>query len=383
MSDAAGIVAGAGSQVIRRATSHYTVELASDWNEAALRLREDLATAQMTPFQHAHWLGAWYDVHRNAPGCTPLIAVVRDGQQHRVLAILPLVMRSQHHARIAEFAGGADYNAPILASLTDGQAIEPHAFWGAVRQALAARGCDVVRFTKMPASIGHLANPFVAHPAVHSCEITGHHLQIPESYEDHRLARERTFRKELERSWRVFTKHEGARFERITDLARALHVFATLEVQQSARMREMGQEYSLDDKSTSDFHRDLITRGLEDGYVVLTALTCGETIVATLLGICIEASYLMVRISNAGGIWSKCSPGRLIIDHTMAALHHEGTRNFDFSVGSYDYKRRFGVSPVPLFDLIAPVNWRGRLMLALWSMMKSVQVRAAALRPQQ
>lgn len=384
MSDAAGIVAGAGSSVIRGATPHYAVELVRDWDEASLRLREDLATAQMTPFQHGHWLGAWYDVHRNEAGCKPLIAIVRDHRQQRVLAILPLVIRHQHHARIAEFAGGADYNAPILRSQADGQAIDPRAFWAAVRHALAtAGGCDVVRFTKMPAAVGHLANPLAALPATEPCAITGHRLEIPEDYEEHRLARERTFRKELERSWRVFTKHEGARFERITDIARALHVFATLEMQQSARMREMGQDYSLDDKSTSDFHRDLITRGLEDGYVVLTALTCGETIVATLLGICIEASYLMVRISNAGGIWSKCSPGRLIIDHTMAALHQDGTRNFDFSVGSYDYKRRFGVSSVPLFDLVAPVNWRGRLMLAVWSLLKSAQERAAALKPQQ
>lgn len=384
MSDAVGIVAGAGSRVIQRATSRYSVELARDWNDAALRLREDLAKAQMTPFQHGHWLGAWYDVHGNDPDSMPLVAIVRDRGQHGVLAVLPLVIRHQHNARIAEFAGGADYNAPILGSLVDGQTIDPKAFWDAVRHALASApgGCDIVRFTKMPLAVGQLANPLAALPAVQPCDIVGHRLDIPEDYEDHRLARERTFRKELERSWRVFAKNEGARFERITDLARALHVFATLEMQQSARMRETGQEYSLDDKASSDFHRDLIMRGLEDGYVVLTALTCGETIVATLLGICIEASYLMVRISNAGGVWSKCSPGRLIIDHTMASLHHDGSRNFDFSVGSYDYKRRFGVSPVPLVDLVTAVNARGRLMLAAWSVLKSVQDRAAAFRLQ-
>jgi CelD/BcsL family acetyltransferase involved in cellulose biosynthesis len=66
-----------------------------------------------------------------------------------------------------------------------------------------------------------------------------------------------------------------------------------------------------------------------------------------------------VRISNAGEKWSNCSPGRLIIERTMAALHKDGVREFDFSIGNYAYKRRFGVAPLPLVDLTAALNWRG------------------------
>ena len=54
----------------------------------------------------------------------------------------------------------------------------------------------------------------------------------------------------------------------------------------------------------------------------------------------------MIRISNAGEKWSNCSPGRLIIERTMAALHQDGVREFDFSIGNYAYKRRFGVAPL-------------------------------------
>ena len=79
------------------------------------------------------------------------------------------------------------------------------------------------------------------------------------------------------------------------------------------------------------------------GYAVVTALTVGDEIVATLLGIRDGARYVMIRISNAGEKWSNCSPGRLIIERTMAALHKDGVREFDFSVGNYAYKRRFGV----------------------------------------
>ena len=74
---------------------------------------------------------------------------------------------------------------------------------------------------------------------------------------------------------------------------------------------------------------------------------------ASLLGIRGADSYVMIRISNAAGRWTNCSPGRLVIERTMSALHAQGCRAFDFSVGNYDYKRRFGVKPVPLVDLTA------------------------------
>jgi len=85
----------------------------------------------------------------------------------------------------------------------------------------------------------------------------------------------------------------------------------------------------------------------------------GEEVVATLLGIRSGSGYVMVRISNAGEKWSNCSPGRLIIERTMAALHRDGIRQFDFSIGNYAYKRRFGVAPLALADLTAALGWRG------------------------
>jgi CelD/BcsL family acetyltransferase involved in cellulose biosynthesis len=49
----------------------------------------------------------------------------------------------------------------------------------------------------------------------------------------------------------------------------------------------------------------------------------------------------------------------LIIERTMAALHSDGVREFDFSVGNYAYKRRFGVAPFALVDVTASLSWRG------------------------
>lgn len=43
----------------------------------------------------------------------------------------------------------------------------------------------------------------------------------------------------------------------------------------------------------------------------------------------------------------------------MAALHAEGVRRFDLSIGNQDYKRRFGAERVPLTDVSVALSWRG------------------------
>ena len=43
----------------------------------------------------------------------------------------------------------------------------------------------------------------------------------------------------------------------------------------------------------------------------------------------------------------------------MAALHKDGVRKFDLSVGNYAFKRRFGATPLPLTDASKAFSWRG------------------------
>jgi CelD/BcsL family acetyltransferase involved in cellulose biosynthesis len=166
-------------------------------------------------------------------------------------------------------------------------------------------------------------------------------------------------RKELERSWRVFTRDPKAAFRMITDKADALRVLATMASQQGERMQHLGVNFVLNDDTYAAFYRDLVRDNVANGYAVLSALTVGDEVVATLLGIRQGARYVMVRISNAGEKWSNCSPGRLVIERTMAALHSDGIRQFDFSIGNYAYKRRFGVVRIALVDFSAALSWRG------------------------
>ena len=124
-------------------------------------------------------------------------------------------------------------------------------------------------------------------------------------------------------------------------------------------MQSLGLNFILNDETCAAFYRNLVRDGVGNGYALVSVLSVGDEVVATLLGIRSGARYVMIRISNAGDKWSNCSPGRLIIERTMAALHRDGVREFDFSIGNYAYKRRFGVERIALLDISAALSWRG------------------------
>ena len=338
----------------------YRVELMSDWKQAVARWND---IRPSTPFQHPQWYAAWYDAFAIADGVEPLIAIVTDASTGEQAALLPLIRRRQNNISIVEFADLdlTDYNAPILGPAAPRDARAARVLWRDLRAALRRMqgGVDLVRLRKVPVDLDGRPNPLALLDDAGPCSLNGNVVVTGEDYDAWRYTLEKTVRKELERSWRVFTRDPAASFQIVTDNNEALRILSTTEVQQGTRMQGLGLNFILNDETCAAFYRNLVRGGVGGGYAVVTALKVGDEIVATLLGIRCGARYVMIRISNAGEKWSNCSPGRLIIERTMAALHQDGVREFDFSVGNYAYKRRFGVAPLPLVDISAALGWRG------------------------
>jgi CelD/BcsL family acetyltransferase involved in cellulose biosynthesis len=341
-------------------TAGFHVELLSDWAQAAARWG---AFDPPTTFQHPQWYASWYRAFAGVTGVGPLIAIVTDAATGERAALLPLIWRRQGGIRIVEFADLelTDYNAPLFGPAAPRDAATVHRLWRDLRSALrkSAGGGDLIRLRKMPATLDGRANPLAMLDAAGACPANGNPVFTGDEYDAWRYTLEKTVRKELERSWRVFTRDPSAEFRIAADADEALRILAITEVQQGSRMEGLGLNFFLNDETCTAFYRDLVREGIGGGYVLVTALTVGEEVVATLLGIRTGARYVMIRISNAGGKWSNCSPGRLIIERTMAALHQDGVREFDFSIGNYAYKRRFGPTRMPLVDLGASLSWRG------------------------
>ncbi len=342
----------------RRGAWPYRFDIASDYASVAERWSALAREGSAFAFQGETWLASWYASLGCEPDVSPLPVTIVDARTGRDLMGLPLVRRNVHGLRVVEFADGGltDYNAPILGQDAPIDPAGAARLWRTLRAHLPE--ADAVSFLKMPLTIGGRANPFALLPAARPSKLNGNILHVPGEWADWHWGLEKTFRKELERSARVFDKHPEARFLKVTQGDEAVRIFAELKRLQSARIRKQGLHYSLDDPGNERFYDDLLLSGLANGRTILTALTVGETLVAAMLGMADGRHFSMVRLATAGRAWNFCSPGRLIIERTMKTLHAEGFRAFDFTIGDYAYKRRLGATNVPLRELEIALTWR-------------------------
>lgn len=334
-------------------TSEIAVDFVRDWRLAASRL----SAGHRTAFQHGYWLSAWYEAFH---AFAPLIAVISDASTGKDTALVPMISHGRRGIRIVEFAdlGVSDNNAPILALDAALDVATAEAIGKALIEALRALPdrFDLLRLKKMPAYVGGKPNPLVSLGRIGSSSLNGNVVLTGDDYDAYQASIRRM---QMPRCWRVFSRHEGARFEIATEVARARELLDVMDLQQQARMQKLGSRFVLNDETHAAFYREVAGHGVAEGYAVISALVCDETVVATTLGVRFGATYFLLRISHAGESWSSCSPGLLVTERTMAALHAQGVRRFDLSIGNQDYKRRFGAEKMPLTDVSIALSWRG------------------------
>lgn len=352
----------------------YFATIDTEPDVAIARWREWIAAgAVVGPFQTPQWLEAWYATLGSQPGRQPLFASISRRDDGRVLLALPLLSYRESGLRRIEFAdlGVTDYAAPLLAHGCPDDAEHARAMFDSLRRVLPR--ADVFRIHKMPAVVGDHPNPLLRLKGARPSPMFGNLVTIDRDFDGWRYSREKTHRKELERSWRVFTRHPDAGFHLVTDPSEAMRVMEALEAYQRSAIVGKGWTYKLDEPDYRNFYLRLIEDGLETGGTVLSALKVGDEIIGALLGIRTGDYYAMIRIGNAGGEWRNCSPGRLVIERTMAALHAQGVRHFDFTIGDYAYKRGFQPDRLSLHEISIPLSWRGAMHVAFTRLARNLK----------
>jgi len=96
----------------------------------------------------------------------------------------------------------------------------------------------------MPVEMDGRPNPLALLDAAGPCALNGNIVTTGDDFDAWRFTLERTVRKELERSWRVFTRDSAAAFEIIIDKDEALRVLSTMASQQGDRMQHLGLNLS-------------------------------------------------------------------------------------------------------------------------------------------
>lgn len=343
-----------GTSAARRLESH--VVGVGHFLEALGRLG---AHALPTPFQSPIWLGAWYTHIAPAFGCDPLPVLVVDPASGEIAAAVPLIVRREGPLRVVEFAdlGLTDYNAPVLGPAAPADGPGAAALLKAIRPILPQ--ADLVRLLKQPLTLKGQANPLARSRTALTSPMFGNAVAIGNSAEAFLAARGRKYRKGIKRSFRAIDARGVRSFRRAATLAEAQAMFRELEAQQRERMAACKTAYVLDHPAISRFYEDVLARGHASNFASIYRLAVDGVPVAHLYGIQDAGSFLLLRIAHAGGAWTRCYPGRLIVAETIDQLRDDGIRIFDMTIGDYAFKRGFGAEPLPLADTYTPRSLRG------------------------
>jgi CelD/BcsL family acetyltransferase involved in cellulose biosynthesis len=318
-----------------------------------------------TGFQTPAWTGAVLETlagpERARPALVGLEAVGHGAPVPASPLLFPFVVQSERGSRVARFAdfGTTDYNAPLGTC--------PHGFGpqDVARDAATARAmvialrsalpdADVLRLDRMPTAAG---NPLAAHDLAHPARHDGHRLTLTGSVEEMLRSRGKKYRKEVERSYRVLEQAGAWTFARAQTADEIATAYAALERQQAERHAGSGERYALARPHVSAFYRRL----LDDpgSPACIFTLAVGGAPVAVLMGIVHGPVFTLLRIANGGPAWRHVSPGRLVVVEAMRYFAARGVTTFDMGIGDYAFKRGFGCEPVPLVELVVPLNLRG------------------------
>ncbi|RUP10436.1 MAG: GNAT family N-acetyltransferase [Hyphomicrobium sp.] len=342
---------------------NFSVEIASTWSAVSDRWQALGRHAFASPFQTAHWIGNWYEAF-TPTGIEPVIVSVVERSSGRDLMMIPLMRHSQNGVRRIEFADLwiTDYNAPLVRSDYNFQDFAREV-WPAILQALPP--ADVLTLQKMPLSLGPNVNPLTTLSSIEQSDLSGHIVALGDNWDEYLSTLSKSARRELRRRSTKFVNENGGRLRRIANSDEALEALQVLEAQQTTRLAAQGAKHVFNDPVYQELYRHHLLRGLENGHAVMFVLTADTEIVATFFALKNDDHTTLIRISQSQDpVWRPLGLGKMIIHQALEALHAEGCRTFDLSVGSHRYKDEFRVEPVPMAELTIPMSLRGTPFIA-------------------
>lgn len=309
-------------------------------------------------FQSPFWLSAWFRALGDVEGLDRFLVLVED-QAGLPLLALPLVRRVLNNVRVIEAPdlGVSDYAAPLVRRSALGSLPHPELLWERIKAMLPP--ADLLHFCRQPPVIRGMVNPLYGHSAARRNRLNGWVLPLGACWDEYFASLSPKMREKLKKMGRKFDREPCGARKLVTTVDEAMAILDDLERLQGERIERKGLAYHLDEPAVRAFYRTLIKTGLPAGKVQMTALLVEGKTVAANLGVISGNELVYLRVANEFGDWARHALGLVVTELAISEAQRRGIRTFDFTMGNYDYKRRFGAIEMPLQDLVLPLNWRG------------------------
>ena len=342
----------------------YAVEVATDLDAALPAWRELETDGSATAFQARAWLKPWFAILGAAHGATPVFVTVRDGKSQRPLMLVPLCLRAAGGARRIEFPdlGVSDYNAPLLAKDFAPEQAEFATLWDSIVAALPS--ADLIVLEKQPDTVAGQANPLVGLPGVETMRVRAWDLPLPESRDAYDKSLDKVVRKELKRKHNNLSSEGEIKLINATTEAEAREIFEIHLRQRCVRGTPLGDD-TAQGQAYVKFYEAAFVGNSASGFSVLSKLTVGEEVGATLMALHHHDHHLLLMHCFETGRWGKKSPGIVAVNAALTQQIAAGARLFDFTIGNETYKLQFGVIEHMLRGYEQGLSLLGRTQIAL------------------
>lgn len=347
-----------GQPALKRAT-RYSVSVRNTGTHAVQTASALVRQGSSSVFQSPDWLAAFLDTIGSARKLEFFQIEVSDRSGRNIL-ILPFVSRECRGFRVLEMPdfGLADYVAPLVADRFRASPRMMRRIWSQVRLLLPP--ADLVRFVKMPAEIGGIANPLLGLDGVRRSALSawGVPLGPAETIWNSAIPCEKR-RRDLDARWRKFNKRGKVTFETATDPGMIDLFFDELCRQRAERFGPLGFPNALDHAEVRAFYRALLDARSGPAPAVVQALRVDGTIVAAGYGVIGNGAYHMIFPTFQAEGWRNYSPGLHLFRKSMQWAAEQGLTYYDFTVGAESFKRDFGACERQLWERYEALSMRG------------------------
>ncbi len=345
--------------------SDLTVEMIDDLEAVRMRWLALQERALATPFQTWEWCARLFATVGASRGARPLVVIIKDGSSGEDVALLPLALERRGMLKIVSFAdfGLGDYALPIF--VRDGAFRKETAETVRCQMLEKLPRVDLIHFDKMLGEFGEMENPLVGLPGLATAELDCWQARLPERWEDYEKGLSKQSRRALRRRATKLEQLGKPSHEILRGGEKAGRMLNLLREIRKSRFEKLGREDAMDDPAVYAFYRGLVESG-DGGMPLISVLRLDGEIVAIVFGMLRQQRFYMLAMTFAHGRpeLEKCSPALVLVHRTMATLHGEGLRTYDFTIGSQPYKRTFGAVGLPLYEYLEPLTARGRAWVA-------------------
>ena len=311
-----------------------------------------------TIFQAFDTFASWTRNIAPARGGDWFVMVVTDRADGLPLMLLPFVKCRQGSLVVVEAAdlNVCDFNGPVLDRKFTPTSDEMAAIWEDVRALLPP--ADVMRLTKLPASIGTHPNPLLLLNSVHKIKLSNFKTPLVLGGQPWSVARlADKLRCDLASRRRKLDRRGHVTFATAQTPPEIDRFFEAMIEQRQSRCVAMGRDNILDCPGHRSFYRSLLNPG---SVGCIQALLIDDEVIATGYGLVSQEGFHMIFPTFKADGWRNYSPGMQLFIESMAWACTKGIAFYDFTIGGEEFKASLGAEEYPLYEYLEALSVRGR-----------------------